>query len=223
MEPNLITFKRFTDAALAKVLTALLDHNHIPYDVEEHSPSFNPAFISNELTKEYEVKIKSEDFTRVNELLKEQETEDINQIEKDYYLFDFTNEELIDILAKADEWSPFDYQLARKILTDRGVMVSEEELADMQEERIEALKEPEPQQTPWITLGYICAIGGGLLGIFIGWHLLSFKKTLPDGERVYSYSPNDRKNGKRILFIGVTMLTIFIIFKLSRTFTESGY
>jgi hypothetical protein len=165
MEPDLITFKTFNDLGLANVLTELLDQHDIPHHMEENSASFNPAFISNELTKVYEVKIKGEDFTRVNELLKEQETDDINQVEKDYYLFDFTNEELLDILAKADEWSPFDYQLAHKILTERGVEISDKTLADLTKSRIEELKKPEPAQNSWVIIGYIFALAGGVIGL----------------------------------------------------------
>ena len=116
MKPNLITFKTFNDAALANELTSLLKQRGIEYDTEEQQLSFNPTFVSNELSKEYVVKLRSEDFTRVNQLLNDSEIANIEQVDKDYYLFDFTDAELIDLLTKADEWSPFDYQLARKIL-----------------------------------------------------------------------------------------------------------
>ena len=33
------------------------------------------------------------------------------KILKDYYLFDYTNSELLDIVNKRDEWNAFDYYL----------------------------------------------------------------------------------------------------------------
>jgi hypothetical protein len=200
-----------------------LDKHDIPYRIEENSPSFNPTFINNELTKEYEVKIKSEDFTRVNQLLKDQANEDINQVEKDYYLFDFTNEELMEILTKADEWGSFDYQLARKILTDRSVEVNDKTLSDLTKNRIEELKAPEPAQISWVVIGYIFALAGGVIGLFVGWHLSTYKKTLPDGEMVYGYSETDRKHGKWIFYLAIVVFVICIIYKLAPAFTESGY
>jgi hypothetical protein len=223
MEPDLITFKTFNDLVLANVLTELLGQHDIPFQVEETSASFNPAFISNELTKVYEVKIKGEDFTHVNQLLKEQETDDINQVEKDYYLFDFTDGELLDVLAKADEWSPFDYQLARKILTERGVEINDKKLADLTKSRIEELKKPEPAQNSWVIIGYIFALAGGVIGLFVGWHLSTYKKTLPNGEMVYGYNEKDRKHGKWIFYLSIFVFVIAIIFKISPAFTASGY
>jgi len=223
MEPELLTFKSFNDIVLANALTELLDQHDIPYNMEESSVAFNPAFVNNELSKEYAVKIKGKDFTRVNELLNDNETNDINQVEKDYYLFDFTDEELLDILAKADEWSSFDFQLARKVLTGRGVEINDKTLADLKRSRIEELKAPEPAQTSWVIIGYIFAFGGGIIGLFVGWHLSSYKKTLPDGERVYGYNENDRKQGKRIFYLSIVVFVASVIYKIAPAFTGNGY
>jgi hypothetical protein len=223
MQPDLITFKSFNDPALAAELTALLEQHGIQHEVEESELSFNPSFvISNELSKNYAVKIKSVDFELVNRLLTESETKNIDQVEPDHYLFSFSNEELMDILAKADEWSPFDYQLARKILTQRGVKVDDAQLADLHQSRIEDLKQPDPPQTTWIIIGYIFALAGGILGIFIGWHLAFHKKTLPDGERVFGYNENDRKQGKRIFYLSIVFFVIGVILKFSLAMA-SGY
>ena len=194
MKPNLIVFKSFNDAALANELTALLEQHGIEHDIEEQELSFNPTFISNELSKDYVVRIRSEDFARVNQILNDNEIVNIEQVDKDYYLFDFSDTELIDVLAKADEWSSFDYQLARKILTDRGVTLNEQTLTNLSNKRIEELKTPEPAQSMWIFVGYLFAFMGGILGLFIGWHLSSYKKTLPNGEQIYGYSEGDRKH-----------------------------
>ncbi|WP_183561979.1 hypothetical protein [Mucilaginibacter sp. SP1R1] len=222
MNPELITFKKFNDIALANALADLLEQHHIPYNIEESSLAFNPAFVNSELSKDYAVKIKGDDFTTVNKLLNDSETENINQVEKDYYLFDFADEELLDILAKADEWSAFDYQLARKILADRGIEVNDNILADLSKSRIEELKEPEPPQTSWVIIGYIFALGGGIIGLFVGWHLSTYKKTLPDGERVYGYNENDRKQGKWIFYLSIVVFAISIIYKIAPAFTGSG-
>ena len=219
MQPDLITFQTFNDPALADELTTLLEQHHIPHEVEESQISFNPAFVNSELSKDYAVKIRAVDFELVNRLLNDSERTNVDQADPDHYLFGFSNDELIDVLAKADEWSPFDYQLARKILTERGVEINDQELSGLHKSRIEALKEPEAPQTTWIVIGYIFALAGGLLGLFIGWHLSSFKKTLPDGERVYGYNENDRKQGKRIFYLSLVMLVLAIVFKISPAFS----
>lgn len=60
-----------------------------------------------------------------------------------------------------------------------------------------------------------------MLGIFIGWFLTTYKKTLPNGERVYEYNENDRKQGRRILFIGIVIFAIAVIYKFSSIFDNN--
>jgi len=221
MEPDFITYQRFNDIALANNLADILQRHSITYTIEEESLTFNPTFVlNNELANEYAVKIKSEDFEQVNQLLVEEETTNIDEVEADYYLFKFTNDELIDLITKADEWSAFDYLLAQKILTERGITINDKYLAELKEKRIEELKEPETPQTIWIVVGYMAAFLGGILGIFIGWHLLSSKKTLPNGEKVYDYNDRDRKHGRNIFYLSIIIFAIAVVIKV---FVEYNY
>jgi hypothetical protein len=58
-------------------------------------------------------------------------------------LFNFSDEELFDHLAKPDEWLAFDYQLAQKILDERGKQVDKEFLNSLKKAKIETLAKPE--------------------------------------------------------------------------------
>jgi hypothetical protein len=216
MEPNLITFRKFNDITLAYQLVDLLKKHNIEYIMEDVPGTFDPAFRTKDLeTKEYLVKIKDTDFSRANSILDEDAIESINNIERDYYLFDFTNDELIDVLVKRDEWNSFDVLLSRKILKERGLNITDDELTKINNDRIETLREPEPSQSTWIIIGYVLAVLGGVLGIFIGWHLSSYKKTLPNGEQVFEYSENDRKHGKIIFYISIIVFSICFILKIA--------
>ena len=220
MEPEFITYQKFNDVALANHLSDLLTEHNISNYIEEEDMVFNPAFSYTD-TKEYVVKVQPEDFERINDLLKRDANENIAEVEPDYYLLSFTNEELKDVITKADEWNAFDVQLARKLLTERGNAISDDEIEKTEEKRIEDLKVPEPSQSTWVIMGYIIAIGClampffiSVIGLFIGWHLFSHKKTLPNGEQVFAYNDMDRKHGKRIFYIGIAVflitLSIFI-------------
>jgi len=223
MNPDFITYQKFNDVALAENLADILQRHNIEYTIEEESLTFNPSFVlNNELAQEYTVKINSKDFEQVNQLLLEEETANINDVEADYYLFKFTNDELIDLLTKADEWSAFDYLLAQKILTERGTVIDDNYLAELKQKRIEELKEPEASQTIWIVIGYMAACLGGILGIFIGWYLFSSKKTLPNGEKVYNYTERDRKNGRNIFYLSIIIFVITTIAKVYESY-QLGY
>ena len=215
MEPEFITYQKFDDPVLANELAEQLGQHDIEYYVEE-------GLRSRAVSTDWAVKINPADFEKANQLLMADESENITEIGKDYYLFSFSDEELMEVVTKADEWSAFDVVLARKLLSERGKSISDEAISILNKKRIEALKEPDPPQTYWIVIGYICAFCGGLLGIFIGWYLTTFKKTLPNGEKVYEYSEGDRKHGRAIFYIGIIVLVLCIAYRLAPIF-ENGY
>jgi len=71
---------------------------------------------------------------------------EINEVEKDYYLLSFSDEELIDVIAKSDEWNKFDVELAQKILKEKGKEVTEQQITQIKQQRIEELSKPEEGQ-----------------------------------------------------------------------------
>lgn len=214
MEPEFITYQKFDDPALADDLAETLSGHNIPYQIEKETTGFDPSFVMNNAAVYYAVKVKSADFEKVNALLKEQVNVDADQVQQDHYLFSFTDNELKEVVTKADEWSPFDVVLARKILAERGINISDSEIQHINEERIEELKKPDKPQTTWIIIGYICAFAGGVFGIFIGWYLATGKKTLPDGERVFEYSESDRRHGKYIFYIGIVISVLIFVVRI---------
>jgi len=215
MEPEFLTYRKFNDMAFAGGLTDILDDARIPYQVETSPLIINPLLATGaELSLEYAIKLRPQDFNTVNQLLEDYEKKTVEEVEKDYYLFDFTDDELHDVLKNRNEWSAFDYVLARKILDDRGTPVSEEQIEEYREEEIEALSTPQESEATWIILGYISAFLGGFLGIFIGAMMWKFKKTLPNGERVYAYTNTSRINGLIICIISVIVFTLAFLYKV---------
>lgn len=76
------------------------------------------------------------------------------------------------------------------------------------------MAKPEKDQTKLIQWGYLLAITTGVFGIIIGSSLLKSKKTLPDGQKVYTYSENNRAHGKNILLLGSIILGIVILTRI---------
>lgn len=209
---ELLVYRRFNDPALAQNLADILNEQGIRYVLEENASIFNPTFATQtEASREYSLKIYGEDFTKANKIIADYESKFTDNVESDYYLFDFTDDELMEIVAKPDEWSPFDLALAKKLLNERGITIdraAEEKFAQV---RLNELKTPEKSETLWIVIGYFFALGGGVLGFFIGWQLWTGKKILPNGEQVYTHSYSDRKNGKQIFYLSILGLLALII------------
>lgn len=215
MKQDFLIFQKFSSQKESLDFGRLLNENGIRYLLEDISVNFDPILSNNEFGKEFCVKLQKVDFEKVNEILRQKVKEEIVEVTNDYYLLSFSNEELIDVIQKSDEWNKFDVELALELLKQRGNEVSELQISEITNQRITELSKPEEGQTVYIVIGYISAVCGGLLGIFVGWHLLSFKKTLPNGSRIYAYSESDRKQGNRIFVIGtISILFWFLYFFL---------
>lgn len=209
-----ITYEKFATVPELRELVDLLEANNIPYELEDDVQVFDASFANIQHHRDYRIKLLPSDFDKATELRNNAVLSELDEVAPDYYLFDFTNEELIDLIAKQDEWSPFDFQLAQKILKGRGKEISSQKMNELKEERIEELAEPEKHSDFWIGLGYVFAFLGGLIGIIIGYYIISSKKVLPNGERIYTYSESDRKHGTRILLIAITAIIIGVAFRI---------
>ncbi|MDI9864114.1 hypothetical protein QM480_07255 [Flectobacillus sp. DC10W] len=208
-----VTFKEFSDEEHFIEFSQFLEQNNIRFQTEISNGAIDPVSMRS-VQKFFLVKIEKENFPSVQKLIDNIAQESIEDIDPEHYLFQFSDEELFEILSKADEWSELDYKLAQKILQDRGHTVDTEYLKYLKKERLATLAKPEPSQAKFIWAGYTFAILGGVLGVAMGWGIYFSQKRLPNGEVVYSYSESDRKHGKKIIVIGFIMMVLLILLKI---------
>ena len=218
MDNDFGVFRNFPTKQQAKELEALLQEHGIETIFADNIPPVDITFSGNTLQNQYEIRIALADFKKAELILEEATETETEQVDPDYYLFGFTNEELYEILLKADEWNAFDYKLAQKLLQKRGKPVDKDLLNALKQERLKLLAEPEENQKIWIILGYAMAFIGGLLGVIIGYCLWTNQKSLPNGKKVYSYSEADRMQGKYIFIIGAILLPIYVFLRLRMKF-----
>lgn len=213
MDQQLATFKRFPDAIQAKELEELLQEKSIPYEYVEVSSGLDSSFGA-QLSKEYVIKVLHQDFERATHIIDALAARWAEEVPDDYYLFTFTNDELLDLIRYKFEWSEFDFQLAKKLLKERGVVVNEGEIQKAHESQIATAAVPEQLDVSWIQTGYFAALLGGI-NIFKTVTILTFKKELPDGRTIYAYKEADRVHARIMIFISVTVwLVLFIVYLL---------
>lgn len=214
MDINFVVFRRFTDEEEANALHDILAAKGISSVIEDNSPPVDITFAGNAVTKVYEVLLLPDHFALAETVLEKDAKDSLNDVDQDHYLYDFTDNELFDLLAEADQWSTFDFLLAKKILSERGHIINELEMKALRDSRIQELAKPEEKQTTWIVLGYIFSIAGGLIGIIIGYSLAASKKTLPNGDSIYAYGDGVRNHGRNIFLIGLAAFLIGLFLKL---------
>jgi hypothetical protein len=215
-----IKYRSFNDKALALQLYDKLADDGLAVKWEDSEGFFDVSFVNDEFMNIYYVKLRQQDFERADQVL---ERSTIILAEKpvdDYYLYSFSNEELIDVLQKKDEWNEFDNYWATKILEQRGIAFEPSQLLEMKNERIAELKEPWKVSSLWrvsslaiplvaiVFLNIILSAGTILVGLYI---ILS-KKTLPDGQRVMAFTPRDRLFGKIFCLMGI-LITAYILYR----------
>lgn len=116
MNASLLPYRTYQDPALADELTAFLTLHQIPFQQKNSAHLFDVSFSNNPLLQSYTVLLRKEDFEKVNELLNETAGAAISGIPTGHYLHTFTDEELIEIVKKPDEWNAHDVHRAMHLL-----------------------------------------------------------------------------------------------------------
>lgn len=203
-------YRSFDDIETAKnLLLHVLDQNNIPYEVENTTSEMQVYTGKVSWVPPVVVKIPLASFEKANALTESNAL--ATTVPKNHFLLSFSDNELIEILQKQDEWGMDNYGIARKILEERGKTVSPETLARYKNERIEALAKPVKVEPAWIYAAFASAVAGGILGIIFGRMIYTSTKILPNGKRVYLYDNESRKNGWLVYAIGVGFLLMYIM------------
>ena len=203
---KLITYRNYQTLEEAQEIVPILEAEQISYEIEDSSRAVSDFIIGQDTKFNILLKIKPEDFERANALLGTYAAGLVKDTDPDHYLFGFENQELLEIITEPDNWSEYDFHLAKRILNDRGIPITSELEATFQQKRkTELLEKAKPNQT-LVVLGYLSAFLGGAIGIAVGLNLWTMKKTLPNGERVYVYAEKDRRQGQIITILGIVVL-----------------
>jgi hypothetical protein len=215
---NFVTYKKFYEQERVAALTSILSENDIEFHVEVEKESLDSLYGDKHFEKQFFVKIKQTDFSKADSLLKQVSIKELETVDKDHYLYGFSDEELFDILSKPDEWNEFDVELSTKILNDRGKEINPGTIQLLKTQRLKDLAKHEESPRVTICAGYLFALIGGVIGAFIGWHLWTYKKVLPNGQRMYGYTKKDRTHGGVILIIGTILFIFYTFLRLSNDF-----
>lgn len=210
MEKEFSTYRKFIYKDDALDLIEILEQNQIDYVLNDNSSRLDSTFGNDDNSKQFELKINKDDFKKVENLEENLIIASLNNVENDHYLFEYSDEELIEIVLKKDEWSKFDFLLSQKILKERGKEINPEILNVISKQRLEELSKEENVPKMWIFAGYFFALIGGFVGVLIGYTIMSYKRNLPDGKTAYLYKKEDRNQGQNILILSIIGIIFWI-------------
>lgn len=238
MDESFLTFHIFPDRTSAENFAAGLTQKGI--EVKLVYDTIDPTKGS---SSDVRVKIKQADFVEASKLLETmQKPAAVSKPVDESFLFDCTDEELMEIVSRPDEWSNQDVEQAHKILKERGLIEEphpKPEKKKVEKVKVEKVKVEKPKpvklekpkvvklpkiKTPRrkiaipksLVLSYIISILLSPIGLFIGWQMAYSKKTLPDGSEDFANDEMMRKHGERILLISLIILIALVPFLITR-------
>jgi len=170
------TFLNFNDEDLARFVAEKLKDNNVEFIVEKSKPLLDASLVDTSIDRNIHIKLKPQDFQKGNQVLDDYYKTQLNNIDPEYYLLSFSDDELKDVISKPDEWGHLDYQLAQKLLKERGHDIEESMLIKLREDRIKDLAQPEKASRLLLFFGYCFIPFGLIIGFFIGRHLFHSKK-----------------------------------------------
>lgn len=209
-----ITFRTAPTKREAEEMVELLAKNGIKSVITKDSGDLDAAIQGESLSNKFEIHIRETQHEAAEAILIVEAKKDLEKITSDYYLHNFSDEELLKVLVEHNEWSEFDVLCSEKILSNRDVIVDLEEIEKQRTLRDASFETPENGQVGWIVFGYIASFLGGFIGILLGYSLWKSKKRLPNGRKVPAYNQGIRRHGKNIFYIGIVIFLIFAVIRL---------
>lgn len=223
MNNSFLTFQIFSDSSLADEMVEKLTSCNIETQIERNAQLLDSVFVGISSSPDICLKVRSSDFIRAHQCLEDYYIKEIDAADPTYYLFEFTDEELFEIINRPDEWGPYDYQLAKKILQTRGKEINPLTSGRFSAQRMKELSKP-ANGSGLITVSSIFIVYIFFSSLFMyinrsfnfpysiflvllaGSHLVYGKKTLPNGTQVFLFDEKDRKSGKVVNIVGGALL-----------------
>ncbi len=205
-----------TEEAIASEIISILKKNNIQFKVEDTRKNFDASFSLSEVNKPILIFLNPMDFEKANKFIDHEMIIDEDKINKNHFLYSFSNEELLNVVKNPNEWHPFDLKLAKKILNKKNISVNEEEILINQKKKELENNQPEKSDLMTILLGYVFSLLGGLFGIGIAIFLITNKKTLTTGKKIHTYTKSDRDHGYKMLILSIIMLIFYFTVYLNK-------
>ena len=200
-----LTYTKFYSREEAQEFIDILQNSGIDFKIDHERDLLDKIYTGESVDPMISLKIPENRFEDINAILLSRAHTQLTDIDPNYYLFSFSDQELIDVLNGRNECNHFDQALAHKLLSDRKVKIPNENKIALDAESYSPLH-----------LGSILLISQYLLtlllpyvGVIVGLATLFAYKTLKSGEKAKMYDEATRQNAKVMLGLGI-IRTLYI-------------
>lgn len=236
MERELLVYRTFASKDDAEHVLLVLEKAGINGVIANNTTIMDAAIVGKGYDDNYILRIEGIDFERATAILEESAKMNFEDIDPAHPLFSLDKDELMDVVAKPDEWGPENYNIAMLILSQRGVNMTDNIVEDMQDARIEQLSERKTLTPTIFILGYSFAAINILtiiafehpvielhqwvsfmpaaVGVVLGRLIIQSKTTLPNGQRIYTYNSAVLKNAVIMQWLSLIVVVVNVIMQM---------
>ena len=193
----------------ARAISRLLEHAGISNFIEENKKVYLDD-TADSYESSFDLQIKQEDFSKADQVMEERAYQ-MAEVSDDHFLNSLSNDELMDVIYKTDEWGEENYAVARRLLEGRGKRLSDEYVDSLRKKRSKDIHKVIKAEPMLIVVGYISVILAGVFAIGIGLYLYYAVRIDEDGKQFRLYDSASRGTGIFMTFLGVLSLLIYIL------------
>jgi len=163
---NFIEYQRFPTIESAVELIDILEENDISYRINDSLGSFDIAASNmSPFDKQVVVFIEEENFEKVNLLFINENSPKEDNADDDHYLYSFSDEDIIEVIANPEDWAELEVTLANQIAKERDLKITAVAIKSARKERFEEQLKVEAETKAQISGGYSWFIWIGILSI----------------------------------------------------------
>ena len=222
-----IVFRTLTNIKEAEKIGEQLALHHIAYEIESPPQLLDRNFIGEQPMPEHYLKIQSADFVKANEIVDNLYRAFATTVEDDYYLFDFSIEQLKEVIGNRNEWGDLNYHLALVLLEKKAATGTDIQFAANPEQNIIEVIQPVPVSIWILATGYFCLLippflyGYPAVGsLFIGWFIVGASKTSSTGVKYPIYNKASRIHGKVMIILSVIIIVLIVLYLYDQSFAS---
>lgn len=205
-----VTFRTLYSEEAANQLAQFFEQHQVPCKVGADMRKRDHIFMGGIMDFEYYVQIEPDDFDKANQLLDQEAERELNDVPDDYYLYDFTMEELKGIRNDRSQWSNLDYVLAGKLLQEKQSAPPAPTPAAPASTVIREPRSHTLLEIILLGLGYALLFFYPLIPVIGGLLIARTKKPVAGGKTQYEFSEPSRVLGYVLSACGLLFFLYFL-------------
>lgn len=204
---HLVELQRCFHAEALQDVESTLQENAIPYKKSSNAQIVSSAVIGGGSDPEVIISVKRSDYAQANAALEEAALQ--TPLPEDHHLLRASDDELLEIIQHPGEWSCYDVAHSRKLLSDKGISVSKEELDAINSQKRASLEAGQGVSKSRLLFAWIISILFPFGGLFAGILFSNKKEKTPLGV-FYTYKRSIRIQGLLMSTTSALIIAAFV-------------